>query len=152
MFEAFSLTLNPWLPVGVLSSTFLLIPESQLPPATRLPVPNPARIELLGWTLTATPRQVERVTQLFWESANAASPDLFQQVTSQLLALFRAQGCALPVAEELAQKVTGELTARVREVLRQPGLGASWISGVIHVGDLKLSSRPTVSIQDLLAA
>jgi hypothetical protein len=78
------------------------------------------------------------VTQLFWESANAASPDLFRQVTSQLLALFRAQGCALAVAEELAQKVTGELTARVREVLRQPGLGASWISGVIHVGDLKL--------------
>src|SRR4029450_894382 len=50
MFEAFPLTLNPWLPVGVFSSTFLLIPESQLPPATRLPVPNPARIELLGWT------------------------------------------------------------------------------------------------------
>ena len=88
--------------------------------------------------LTATPRQVERVTQLFWASANAASPDLFQQVTSQLLALFRAQGCALPVVEELAQKVTGELTARVREVLRRPGLGASWISGVIQVGDLKL--------------
>jgi DNA-binding winged helix-turn-helix (wHTH) protein len=88
--------------------------------------------------LTATPRQVERGTQLFWESANAASPGLFQQVTSQLLALFRAQGCALLVAEELAQKVTGELTARVREVLRRPGLGASWISGVIQVGDLKL--------------
>ena len=48
--------------------------------------------------LTATPRQVERVTQLFWESGNAASPDLFQQVTSRLLAFFRAQGCALPVA------------------------------------------------------
>jgi hypothetical protein len=77
--------------------------------------------------LTATPRQVERVTQLFWEYANAASPDLFRQLTSQLLALFRAQGWALPVVEELAQKVTGEITARVREVLRQPGLGASWI-------------------------
>ena len=88
--------------------------------------------------LTATPRQVERVTQLFWASANAASPDLLQQVTSQLLALLRAQGCALPVVEELAQKVTGELTARVREVLQRPGLGASWISGVIQVGDLKL--------------
>jgi DNA-binding winged helix-turn-helix (wHTH) protein len=87
---------------------------------------------------TATPRQVERVTQLFWEPANTASPGLFQQMTSQLLALFRAQGCTLPVAEELAQKVTGELTARVREVLRRPGLGASWISGVIQVGDLKL--------------
>jgi DNA-binding response OmpR family regulator len=78
------------------------------------------------------------VTQPFWEFANAASADLFQHMTSQLLTLFRAQGCALPVAEELAQKVTGELTARVREVLRRPGLGASWISGVILVGDLKL--------------
>ena len=88
--------------------------------------------------LTATPRQVEPSTQLFRESANAASADLFQRTTSQLLALFRAEGCALPVAEELAQKVTGELTARVREVLRRPGLGASWISGVIQVRDLKL--------------
>jgi DNA-binding winged helix-turn-helix (wHTH) protein len=88
--------------------------------------------------LTATPRQVERVTQLFWESTNAASPDLFRQVTSRLLAFFRAQGCALPVAEERAQKLTDELTERVREVLRRPGLGASWISGVIQVGDLKL--------------
>ena len=88
--------------------------------------------------LTATPRQAERVTQPFWKSANAAPGDLFQQMTSQLLALFRAQGCALPVAEELAQKVTGELTARVQEVLGRPGLGASWISGVIQIGDLKL--------------
>src|SRR5271170_2259713 len=69
---------------------------------------------------------------------NASSADLFQNVTSQLRALFRAQGCVLPVAEALAQKVTGEITARVREVLRRPTLGASWISGVIPVGDLKL--------------
>jgi DNA-binding winged helix-turn-helix (wHTH) protein len=82
--------------------------------------------------------RVERVTQPFWKSANAASTGLFQNVTSQLLAYFRAQGCVLPIAEELAQKVMGELTARVREVLRPPGLGASWISGVIQVGDLKL--------------
>ena len=83
----------------------------------------------------------ERVPQPFWEpakSTNAAPADPFQSVASQLLAFFRAQGCVLPVAEELAQKVTGELTARVREVLRRPGLGASWISGVIQVGDLKL--------------
>jgi DNA-binding winged helix-turn-helix (wHTH) protein len=82
--------------------------------------------------------QVEPVTQPFWQSANAASTELLQNVTSQLLVYFRAQGCMLPIAEELAQKVTGELTARVREVLRRPGLGASWISGVIQVGDLKL--------------
>ena len=80
-----------------------------------------------------------RVPQPFSECADAAaSADGFQNVTSQLLAFFRAQGCVLPVAEELAQKVTGELTARVRQVLRRPGLGASWISGVIQAGDLKL--------------
>ena len=82
--------------------------------------------------------QIERLTQPFYDAANVASTDLVQNVTSQLLAIFRAQGCALPVAEELAQKVTGELTARVREVLRRPGLDASWISGVIQLGDLKL--------------
>jgi two-component system KDP operon response regulator KdpE len=42
------------------------------------------------------------------------------------------------IAEELAQKVTGELTARVREVLRRPGSGPLWISGVMQAGDLKL--------------
>ena len=82
--------------------------------------------------------QSERMTQPFWESADAASPDVFQNVTSQLRAYFRAQGCVVPIAEELAQKVTVELTSRVREVLRRPGLGPSWISGVIQVGDLKL--------------
>src|SRR5579863_8822608 len=82
--------------------------------------------------------QAGRVTQPFWESANKASADPLHGVTSQLLAFFRAQGCVLHVAEDLAQKITGELTARVREVLRRPGLGALWISGVIQVGDLKL--------------
>jgi hypothetical protein len=79
--------------------------------------------------------QVERVAQPFWKSANGASVDLFQNMTSQLLVFFLAQGCVLPVAEELAQKVTGELAARARGVLRRPGLGASWISGVIQIGD-----------------
>jgi DNA-binding winged helix-turn-helix (wHTH) protein len=81
---------------------------------------------------------VERLTKPFWGAANAASADLLQNVTSQLLAYFRAQGCALPIAEELARKVTSELTARVREVLRRPGLAESWVSGVIQAGDLKL--------------
>src|ERR1700722_21031015 len=90
----------------------------------------------LGLSSTLGPT---RVPQRFSECADAAaSPDGFQNVTSQLVVFFRAQGCALPVAEELAQKVTGELTARVREVLWRPGLGASWMSGVIQVGDLKL--------------
>lgn len=78
------------------------------------------------------------MTQPFWESADAASAGLLQNVTPQLLAFFQAQGCVLPIAEELAEKVTSELTARVGEVLRRPGLGASWISGVIQVGGLKL--------------
>jgi two-component system, OmpR family, KDP operon response regulator KdpE len=71
-------------------------------------------------------------------NADVVSCDLFQSVTPQLLVFFRAHGCVLPIAEELAQKVTGELTARVREVLRRPGLGPSWIYGVIQAGDLKL--------------
>jgi DNA-binding winged helix-turn-helix (wHTH) protein len=82
--------------------------------------------------------QAERMTQPYWEPDNAASSDLVQNVTSELRAYFRAQGCVFPIAEELAQKVTGELTARVREVLRRPGLGPLWISGVMQAGDLKL--------------
>jgi DNA-binding winged helix-turn-helix (wHTH) protein len=81
--------------------------------------------------------QVQGVTQPLRESGSAPA-DLFQNVTSQLLALFRAHGCALRVAEELAQKVAGELMGRVQDVLRRPGLGASWMLGVIQVGDLKL--------------
>jgi DNA-binding winged helix-turn-helix (wHTH) protein len=69
---------------------------------------------------------------------SATPHDLFQNVTSQLRAVFQARGCAPPIAEELAQKVTGEVEARVREVLRRPGLNATWISGVIQVGDLRL--------------
>ena len=82
--------------------------------------------------------QVERMTKPFYECPDMAPGDLYQNVMSQLLAFFRTQGCAPPVAEELAEKVTRELTARVREVLRRPSLTASWISGLIQVGDLKL--------------
>ena len=90
------------------------------------------------------------VPQPFSECANAAaSADGFQNVTSQLVAFFRAQGCALPVAEELAQKVTGELTVRVREVLWRPGLGAWWMSGVIQVGALTFDlERPLLCRND----
>ena len=67
-----------------------------------------------------------------------SSRDLFQKVTSQLVGVFRARGCAFPIAEEMAQNVTEELRARVREVLRRPGLKATWISGVIEIGELTL--------------
>ena len=62
----------------------------------------------------------------------------FQNVTSQLVAVFHARGCAPAIAEELAQRVTGEVQARVREVLRRPGLDATWIVGVLRSGDLTL--------------
>src|ERR1700675_4276713 len=68
----------------------------------------------------------------------ASSGDLFQKVTSQLVGVFRARGCAFPIAEEMAQNVTEELRARAREILRRPGLKATWISGVIQVADLTL--------------
>jgi DNA-binding winged helix-turn-helix (wHTH) protein len=67
-----------------------------------------------------------------------SSDDLFRNVTSQLRAASRVRGCALPVAEDLAQQVTGEVKARVREVLRRPGRDPMWILGVIHVGNLTL--------------
>jgi DNA-binding winged helix-turn-helix (wHTH) protein len=66
------------------------------------------------------------------------SGDPFQNVTSQLVGVFEARGCALPFAEELAHKVTAEVEARVHEVLRRPGLDATWIFGMIQVGDLTL--------------
>jgi DNA-binding winged helix-turn-helix (wHTH) protein len=89
-------------------------------------------------TTLSSSAPVPSLPQPLWESTNTASADPLQNVTTQLLAFFRAQGCVFPVAEELARKVTTELTARVREVLHRPGLGSSWISGVIQLGDLKL--------------
>lgn len=59
-------------------------------------------------------------------------------MASQLVAAFRVRDALSPIAEELAQKVTGEVKARVQEVLRRPGVGAIWIVGVIQVGDLTL--------------
>jgi hypothetical protein len=81
----------------------------------------------------------EQVTESSWKCEDTASSgDLFQNVTSQLVAVFQALGCARPVAEDLAQKVTGDVKARVREVLRRLRLDATWISGVIQFGDLTL--------------
>jgi len=92
--------------------------------------------DLNRWQQVAS---AEQVTEPSRKCGNtASSDDLFRNVTSQLLAVFRVRGCAPPVAEELAQKVTGEVEARVREVLRRPGMNATWISGVIQVCDLRL--------------
>jgi len=44
-----------------------------------------------------------------WEFGEVVpSGDLFQGVMSQLVGIFQVRGCPLPVAEDLAQKVTGE--------------------------------------------
>jgi len=81
----------------------------------------------------------EQLAESSWKFGDTASSgDLFQNVTSQLVAVFQARGCELPLADELAQKVTAEIKARVREVLRRPGVDAVWILGVIQVGDLTL--------------
>jgi DNA-binding winged helix-turn-helix (wHTH) protein len=74
----------------------------------------------------------------FAATGASRSDVLFRDVTSQLVAVFRAQGCPHPLADELAQKVTREVRERVREVLRRPGLNATWIFGVIQVGELTL--------------
>jgi hypothetical protein len=78
------------------------------------------------------------VVDLNTSGVTESSGDLFRKVTSHLAAVFEARGCELPLADELAQKVTGELRARVREVLRRLVLDAKWISGVIQVGELTL--------------
>jgi DNA-binding winged helix-turn-helix (wHTH) protein len=78
------------------------------------------------------------MTDPYRRQHTASSDDQFQNVTSQLLAVFRVRGCAPSVAEELAQRVTGEVEARVREVLRRPDLNATWTSGVVQVGNLRL--------------
>jgi DNA-binding winged helix-turn-helix (wHTH) protein len=72
------------------------------------------------------------------DCGRATSCDLFQNVSSQLAAVFEARGCALPLAEELAQKLTREAKARVRDVLWRLGVGATWISGLIEIGDITL--------------
>ena len=77
-------------------------------------------------------------TEIARHGGSAPSAHMFQNVASQLVDVFRARGCTLTVAEELAQKVTGEVEDRVHEVLRRPGLNATWISGVIQIGNLTL--------------
>jgi hypothetical protein len=65
MFEAFLLTVKSLASCRCTLEHLLANPESQLPPATRLPVPNPARIELLGWTA------FRKISRLAWDLAAA---------------------------------------------------------------------------------
>jgi hypothetical protein len=84
------------------------------------------------WQRFARAEQVTEPSRQF--GSTTPSDDLFQNVISQLLAVFHARGCAPPLAKELALKVTGEVKTRVREVLRRPGLDPTRISGVIRFG------------------
>lgn len=88
----------------------------------------------LGSTLCPT-----RVSQPFSECADAAaSAGGFQNVTSQLVVSFRDSRMRTSSGGRTGAEGYGELTARVRELLWRPGLGASWMSDLIQVGDLKL--------------
>src|SRR5215467_8055451 len=98
-----------------------------------------------------TSAHFQPVTQAFANSSFEAPADPVANVTSQLFAFFRSQGCVLTVAEELAERVAGELRTRVRQVLRRPGLDGSWISGVIQIGDLKLDLRRSIDARETAA-
>jgi DNA-binding winged helix-turn-helix (wHTH) protein len=98
---------------------------------------TPYNVSAVASAATGTNREVTRYRSRKCGNA-VSSNELFRNVTSQLLAVFRVRGCAASRAQELAQKITGEVEARVREVLRRPGMNSTWISGVIQVGDLRL--------------
>jgi len=79
----------------------------------------------------------ERVIERFLEAQNEVSfADVFRIFAPQLLAFFRARGCAPAVAEDLAQTLKCELMARLRAVLGRNKDAPE--PAVIQIGDLKL--------------
>ena len=64
--------------------------------------------------------------------------ELFNIITRQLVAFFRARGYRSPSAEDLAHKVMCELTARVRAVVQESSNHDALDPVVIQIGDLKL--------------
>lgn len=52
---------------------------------------------------------VDRMPQPYWQSDNTASSDLAQNLTSQLRAYFRAEGCVPLIAEELGRRSRASL-------------------------------------------
>jgi len=81
----------------------------------------------------------ERVIERFLEAQNEVSfADAFRIFTPQLLAFFRARGCAPAVAEDLAQTLKCELMARLRAVLGRNNAKDAPQPVVIRIGNLKL--------------
>ena len=64
-------------------------------------------------------------------------PSMLQNVTSQLLAFFRARGFSQSVTEELVQPVLEGLSAQVRDALQWPCTRIP-VPREIHIGHLKL--------------
>jgi DNA-binding response OmpR family regulator len=75
---------------------------------------------------------------LLQASDQASLGELFNIITRQLVAFFRAKGFRSPSAEDLAQKVMCELTARVRAAVRGRSNHDSLDPVVIQIGELKL--------------
>ena len=81
----------------------------------------------------------ERVIERFFEAQNEVSfADVFRIFTPQLLAFFRARGCAPAVAEDLAQTLKCELMARLRAVLGRKNAKDAPEPVAIQIGNLKL--------------
>ena len=81
----------------------------------------------------------ERVIERFLEAQNEVSfVDVFRIFTPQLLAFFRARGCAPAVAEDLAQTLKCELMVRLRVVLGRNNAKDAPEPVVIQIGNLKL--------------
>jgi DNA-binding winged helix-turn-helix (wHTH) protein len=81
----------------------------------------------------------ERVMERFLEAQNEVSfADMFRVFTPQLLAFFRARGCAPAEAEDLALALKCEPMARLRAVLGRNNAQHSPEPVVIEIGNLKL--------------
>jgi DNA-binding winged helix-turn-helix (wHTH) protein len=79
------------------------------------------------------------MTEELLESRNEASlAEVFNIVTPQLVAFFRARGCKSTVAEGLAQTVICELIGRVREALQGAYSHDGLDPVVLRIGDLEL--------------
>jgi RNA polymerase sigma factor (sigma-70 family) len=72
------------------------------------------------------------VTEMFLEVPNAASfSDLFKTFTPQLVAFFRARGCELALAEDLAQEVMLAVYRKAAQV-RDRALFRAWLFKIAH--------------------
>jgi hypothetical protein len=124
------------------------------------PTTGPRLVEKRGWVETDVERQKagtslrtdateydrssysRPATKPFSEIGNTLPlPGLLQDLTPRLLAFFQARGYGPAVAKVLAQKLSGELIARLRAYLSGTGMEAATELGVVTVGDLKLDLK-----------